>query len=485
MTMDEPKGLRLYDTFTRRKRPFKPLEPGKVRMYVCGPTVYSDPHIGNFRAFLVGDILRRWLEYRGYEVFQVMNITDIDDKTIRDSGREGVSLKEFTERYTRSFLRGLDLLNIRRATVYPRATEHVPDMIEFIQGLIEKGLAYVASDGVYYDIDKFPDYGRLSGVDLSAVQKTERMAADEYDKETVNDFALWKRATEEELARGIYYESPWGRGRPGWHIECSVMSRKYLGDTLDIHSGGEDLIFPHHENEIAQSEGLTGKKFVRFWVHNGFLKINGRKMSKSLGNYVSFDEVLSRYSPDAFRYFYLSTHYRKQIDYTEEAMKSAENSAQKLKNTLDLIDEALRAEEENLDYTDREEAFLEGVREQRRRFEEAMDDDLDTHGALDALHALSRAINEYIAAGPNKGVLLKAAAVYRRLLDALGLFERRRGEVSELAEALIELIVKIRERLRAEKNYKLSDKIREELAEIGVILGDKPEGTSWKFERQH
>lgn len=484
MTMDEPRGLRLYDTLTRRKKPFEPIEPGKVRMYVCGPTVYSDPHIGNFRAFLVGDIIRRWLEYRGYEVFQVMNITDIDDKTIRDSGKEGIPLSEFTERYTRSFFRGTDLLNIKRATAYPRATEHVSGMIEFVQGLLDEGFAYVASDGVYYDIDKFPDYGKLSGVDLSAVRTTERMAADEYDKETVNDFALWKRAKAEELERGIYYESPWGRGRPGWHIECSVMSRKYLGDTLDIHTGGEDLIFPHHENEIAQSEGLTGKPFVRFWMHNGFLKINGRKMSKSLGNYISFDEVLARYSPDAFRYFYLSTHYRKQIDYTKEAMRSAENSARRLGSTLDLIEEALSSEAENLDYTGSEEAFLKEVGEQRRRFEEAMDDDLDTHGALDALHAISGVINDYVADSPNKGVLLNAYAIYRRLLDALGLFEKRRGEVGELPEALIDLIVKVREQLRAEENYELSDRIREDLSRIGVVLGDKPEGTSRKIERR-
>lgn len=484
MTMGEPKGLRIYDTLTRRKQPFVPIEPWKVRMYVCGPTVYSDPHIGNFRAFLVGDLLRRWLEHRGYEVFHVMNITDIDDKTIRDSGKEGVSLKEFTEKYTEVFLKGIDRLNIKRATTYPKATEHIQDMIEFIQGLLDKGLAYVASDGLYFDIDKFPGYGELSDVDLTQIQTTERVAVDTYDKETPNDFALWKMATSEELERGIYYEAPWGRGRPGWHIECSVMSRKYLGDTLDIHAGGEDLTFPHHENEIAQSEGLTGKKFVRFWVHNGLLMIDGRKMSKSLGNYISFDEVLSAHSPDAFRYFYLSTHYRKPIDYTEKAMRSAENSAQRLMNTLDLIDEALRSEEENLDYTVREEAFLGEVREQRRRFEETMDDDLDTHGALDAIHALSKAINEYVADAPNKGVLLKAHGVYRKQLDILGLFESRREEVGELTKDFIELIVKVRERLRAEGNYKLSDAIREDLDRIGVTLGDKAEGTSWKIEER-
>jgi cysteinyl-tRNA synthetase len=481
--MKKAGGLRFYDTFTRRKRPFKSVNRGEARMYVCGPTVYSDPHIGNFRSFLVGDLIRRWLEYRGYRVFQVMNITDIDDKTIRDSGKEGVPLKEFTERYTKSFLRGVDLLNIRRANVYPRATMHVKDMIEFIGALLVKGLAYEAGDGVYYDIDKFPGYGRLSRVDLSASQKTERMSADEYDKEKPNDFALWKRSTDDELRRGIYFDSPWGRGRPGWHIECSVMSRRYLGDTLDIHAGGEDLIFPHHENEIAQSEGLSGKQFVKFWMHVGFLKINGRKMSKSLGNYVSFDEVLSKFSPDEFRYFYLSTHYRKQIDYTEEAMSNARGSAQRLSNTLDLIEEALRSPAENLDYGEHEDRFIKEVDGLRKQFEDAMDDDLDTHGALDVLHSLSGTINEYVSKIPNKGVLFEAYTSYRRLLDALGLFETRRTEGGELANALIEAIVGIREQLRAQRNYELSDLIRQNLAAMGVVLMDRPEGTGWKIEK--
>jgi len=484
MTSNEPKRLMLYDTLTRRKRPFEPIESGRVRMYVCGPTVYSDPHIGNFRTFMVGDILHRWLEYRGYDVFHVMNITDIDDKTIRDSGREGVSLKEFTDRYTKSFFRGLDLLNIKRATTYPRATEYVPEMIEFVSVLLDKGVAYVAGDGVYFDIDKFPDYGKLSGVDTSKVQKTERMAADEYEKEAVNDFALWKMATPEELGRGIYNDTPWGRGRPGWHIECSVMTRDLLGDTLDIHAGGEDLTFPHHENEIAQSEILTGKQFVRYWIHVRHLMINGRRMSKSLGNYISFDEVLSKYSTDAFRYFYLSVHYRRPIDYTEAAMEIAENSVARLGNTMDLIEDTLSGDEKNLGFSVQEEAFLNAVKEQRRSFEDAMDDDLDTHGALDALHALSGLTNEYVALKPNKGVLLKARKTYRELLSVLGLFEERGVKVEGLAEELLGIISGMRERLRTEKNYKLSDVIREELSKVGVILEDKAEGTSWKIERR-
>lgn len=476
--------MRFYDTLSRRKKPFEPLEPGKVRMYLCGPTVYSDPHIGNFRSFLVGDIIRRWLEYRGYQVFYVMNITDIDDKTIRDSGKEGISLREFTERYTRSFLRGLDILNIRRATVYPRATEHVPEMIEFIEKLIEKELAYVTSDGVYYNISKFPGYGKISGIDLSAVKTTERMLRDEYDKEKPSDFALWKRSTDEEINRGIYFESPWGRGRPGWHIECSVMSRKYLGDTLDIHAGGEDLIFPHHENEIAQSEGLTGKEFVRYWIHIGYLMIRGRKMSKSLGNYIPFDEVISKYSPDALRYFYISTHYRKQIDYTEEAMMSAENAIKRLRNTLEIVEETFHSSSENLDYTDREEKFLKEIIKQKKMFEESMDDDLDTPKALMSLHSISKIINEYVLTIPNKGVLYKAYSIYRSLLDVLGLMEKRKPKVDILNDNLIELIIKIRDILRGKRLYDISDLIREQLNEIGILLIDRPEGTVWKIREK-
>ncbi len=473
--------LKLYDTLTREKRPFVPLEPGRVRMYVCGPTVYAEPHIGNFRVFVMGDIVRRWLEYRGYDVFYVMNITDIDDKTIRDSGREGVSLKEFTERYTRVFLQGLDRMNIKRATLYPKATEHIDDMIKFIEGLLKKGLAYVASDGVYYDIDKFPGYGKLSRIDLSKVRKTERMLADEYDKEAPQDFALWKRSTPEELERGIYYDSPWGPGRPGWHIECSVMSQKYLGETLDIHMGGEDLIFPHHENEIAQSEGLTGKPFVRYWLHVAFLRIRGEKMSKSLGNIIRIGEALREYSPDALRYFYLSAHYRRQIDYTDEVMEGAEAAVKRLGNTLSIVEDALRQPDAKLSYGADEERFLREVKALRLRFEASMDDDLDAHGALDALHALSRTLNTYAEGRPNKGVLLKGYETYRGLLNTLGLLERR-AETPELLEKALAVLIEVRERLRAERRYDLSDWIREELQGVGIVLEDTPKGTRWRIE---
>jgi len=472
----------LYDTLTRRKKPFVPVEEGKVRMYVCGPTVYGDPHIGNFRTFIVSDFLRRWLDYLGYDVFHTMNITDIEDKTIRDSGAEGISLKEFTERYTRSFLRGLDVLNMRRATTYPKATEYVEPMIDFVQELLDKGVAYVAGDGVYFEIAKFPEYGKLSQVDTSKVEKTERMMKDEYDKESANDFALWKFATQEELDRGIYYESPWGKGRPGWHIECSVMSKCLMGEIIDIHAGGEDLVFPHHENEIAQTESLTGKTFVNYWVHVRFLTINGTKMSKSLGNYVSFDDVLSRYSPETFRYFYLSVHYRRPIDYTDESMRIAENSVARLGNTLDLIDDAMNQLDVNLDYSEREAAFVESIRELKGSFEDAMNDDLDTHGALDALHGMSGAINRYIDGGANKGILTIAADTYRRLLNTLGLFEKRAEVASGITDDVISLLADVRERLRLERNFDLSDKIRDDLRKIGVVLSDTADGAKWKIE---
>jgi len=319
-------------------------------------------------------------------------------------------------------------------------------------------------------------------VDTSKVEKTERMMQDEYDKESANDFALWKFATPEELDRGIYYESPWGRGRPGWHIECSVMSRCLMGDSIDIHAGGEDLTFPHHENEIAQTESLTGKTFVNYWFHVRFLTINGTKMSKSLGNYVSFDDVLSKYSAEAFRYFYLSVHYRRPLDYTDESMKIAENSVARLGNTLDLIEDAMSQPDVNMDYTQKESTFIESVKDHTGKFETAMDDDLDTHGALDALHAMSGAINRYIDVGANKGVLTIAASTYRKLLNALGLFEKRAGGTGGITDEVISVLVDVREKLRLEKNFTLSDKIRDDLGKIGVILSDTAEGARWKIE---
>jgi len=479
--MTEPE-IHIYDTMTSRKRPFNPIKPPKVTMYVCGPTVYGDPHIGNLRSFTSGDLIRRYLEYRGYQVKYVMNITDIDDKTIRDSGEAGKTLKEFTEHYTGVFFRGLDLLNIKRATAHPRATVYVPEMIEFIESLEEMGYAYETEDGVYFDIDKFEDYGKLSGMDITRTEQTTRVASDEYDKENAQDFALWKKSTQKELDRDIYFESPWGPGRPGWHIECSVMSKELLGDTIDIHAGGEDLAFPHHENEVAQSEALTGKTFVHYWVHMRHLMIDGGKMSKSLGDYVSFDDVLAKHSPDAFRYFYISTHYRRPLNFTWSAMESAENTVNRLENTLDLIDNAINGPDNNLDYGEREKKLINTIRDEKQNFIEAMDDDFNTPVALGHLHAVAGAINEYVQEPANKGILAEAAENYRELLHVLGLFEKRSTGSDELTEKLLRFITDLRNQQREKKNYELADKIRDGLKDIGIEIQDTSDGTTWKIK---
>jgi cysteinyl-tRNA synthetase len=418
-----------------------------------------------------------------------MNITDIDDKTIRDSGKEGVSLKTFTDRYTQSFFHGLNTMKILPAMVYPRATEYISEMIQFIRKLLQKRVAYEAGDGVYFDIDAFSKYGQLSRIALDKVKSTARMVADEYDKDAAQDFALWKLSTPEELQRGIYFDSPWGNGRPGWHIECSVMTNTLLGETLDIHVGGEDLVFPHHENEIAQSESLTGQPFVHYWLHVRHLMINGRKMSKSLGNFVSFEDVLAQYGVDTLRYFFLSVHYRRPIDFTHATMGIAQNSLSRLHTTLDLIEDALQKYECELGVPAETFTFLNTVYQYRHAFERAMDDDLDTHSALDALHALSKTINEYCATQPNEAALITARRVYWQLLDSIGLYSidasSSQVEVHDRSRELINVLISLRNRLRAEQLYTLSDAIRDELNQIGIQLTDTAEGTTWKLEARN
>jgi cysteinyl-tRNA synthetase len=481
--------LKFYNTLTRKLETFRTIKDGEVRMYNCGPTVYGPPHIGNFRSFMFADMLRRYLEFRGYEVFQVTNITDIDDKTIRDSKKEGLSLKDFTEKYTHVFLQGIDSLNIQRAKLYPRATEEVDGMIELIEKLLKKGLAYVKDDGIYYDISKFKNYGKLGKVNLSAAKRTERVLSDEYEKENINDFALWKMSTEDEIKRKIFFNSPWGKGRPGWHIECSVMSMKYLGQTIDIHTGGIDLVFPHHENEIAQSEGATGKKFVNYWMHCEHLKVDGKKMSKSLGNFITLDDILKKYGADTIRYFFLSTHYRKQLNYTEKGMDNAKLAVDKLKNTLDNMDDVLRSGEEYIDLKERDEKFISKIRLLESKFEKSMDNDLDSPGGIKIIHELSKTINDYLTGKVNKALLVEAEAIYRELLFVFGLLECQEavgGSGSgddKLSEKLINLIVDLREELRKNKMYDLSDKIRSDLEKAEVILEDKAGRTGWKIKK--
>ena len=464
--------MKLFNTMGREKQEFVPVHEGEVRIYSCGPTVYALPHIGNFRTFFLTDIIHRYFEYRGYKVTLVMNITDIDDKTIRDSEAAGMTLKEFTEKYTQVFFDGLDALNILRADHYPRATETVPEMLDIIQHLLDKGIAYIVNGSVYFSIHKFPGYGKLSGMDLNALDHGHRVDNDEYEKDAPGDFALWKAATQGELRRGIFFEAPWGKGRPGWHIECSAMAPKFLGSPLDIHIGGVDLIFPHHENEIAQFEGAYGKKFVDYWVHGEHLIVDGRKMSKSKGNYFTLNDLLEKYTYNEIRYFFLSTHYRDKLNYTEKAMQNAARSAAKLELALQNLDFFVS----NAEVGEPDTGFLETVAQRKKEFDDAMGDDLDTPRALRAIHGLVSDIYKY--GGKEKNTLKKARDTLRLLLHTLGLFEKE-GESAELPA---ELIQKIREReaARAAKDWAKADAIRDELKEKGVLLDDFPEGTRWR-----
>jgi len=378
--------LKIYNTLGRKKEVFKPIKEGQVSLYSCGPTVYNFAHIGNFRNYVFVDILKRYLEYKGFKVKHVMNLTDIDDKTILDSGKEGLSLKNFTEKYARAFFDDIKALNIEKADIYPKATEHVKNMINFVGVLIKKGFAYEKSGSVYYDISKFKDYGKLSMIDLSGMKAGARVDVDEYEKDHPGDFNLLKKSREEEVKRGICYDSKFGKVRPGWHLECSVMSMKYLGDTFDIHTGGIDLVFPHHENEIAQSEAYSGKRFVNYWCHNEHLVVDGKKMSKSLGNFYTLRDLLKKgYNPTSLRYLLMSTHYRQKLNFTLESLDAAWSAVEKLNNFIFVL-RGMNCSEDvgNID---------ELIKEARAAFELRMDDDLNISGALGIIFDFMTDIN--------------------------------------------------------------------------------------------
>jgi len=464
--------LQVYNTLTRQVEEFKPLEAGKVRMYSCGPTVYGPPHIGNYRSFLFADLLRRYLEYKGFQVVQVMNLTDIDDKTIRDSAKEDISLKAFTEKYEKVFFEGVDFLNIKRASYYPRATENVGGMIEMTRTLIERGYAYVKDGSVYFDISKFKNYGQLSKLQLKELKPGTRVDLDEYAKESPSDFALMKKSTPQEVTRGITYKTPWNNMRPGWHIECSVLSMKYLGKSLDIHTGGIDLIFPHHENEIAQSEAYTGAKFVDYWLHCEHLLVNGQKMAKSLRNFVTLQDLISKgYDARAIRLLLISTHYRRQLNFTFEALEASVQTVQGLANLVERLREAGGTGDELakslIDWT-------------RASFEAAMDDDLDIREALSAIFNFATRVNKLL---DEEKIGQKDA---RELLDflfevdtVLGLrFEQAIGE--EILPEEVKVLVKRREDARSRADWKTADEIRSRLKEMGVILEDTSAGVRWK-----
>jgi len=477
--------LRVYNTYSKQKEPFIPLKEGEVKFYCCGPTVYDYFHIGNARPFIVFDVFRRYLLYRGYRVTYVVNLTDIEDKIIRRASEEGISAAELAERYIAAYFEDADALGIRRADVYPRATQHVPEMIALIQTLVEKGYAYVVEGSVYYDVSKFSDYGQLSGKNIEELQAGARVEVDER-KDDPLDFVLWKKAKEGEP----WWESPWGPGRPGWHIECSAMATKYLGESFDIHAGGVDLIFPHHENEIAQSEAATGKRFVRYWLHNGFLTIEGQKMAKSVGNVLVAREVLKRFSRAAVRHFYLSKHYRSPINYSEDELAASERAVERLTATVEKIRSALKEKgepatlrEEKL--TPEEQHFRRRLSTAQREFFEAMDDDFNTAAAIAKLFELAREVNVIVAgkelSANLRGLLREAEKLFIEWDDVLGILDletQPRRESQE--EALLRILVDVRHELRRRKEWALADFIRDRLGQLGVMLDDGEGGSFWR-----
>ncbi|MEM4268302.1 MAG: cysteine--tRNA ligase [Candidatus Woesearchaeota archaeon] len=460
----------LYNTLTRQKEELKPIENNTVKIYSCGPTVYNFAHIGNFRAFISSDILKRYLKYKGFKVMHVMNITDVDDKTIRDSKKEGLSLKDFTQKYTLYFLEDFKTLSIQLPDVMPKATEHINEMVSLIKELLAKGVAYKAEDGVYYKISKFPSYGRLSRInpEKTLAGASKRVLKDEYDKESVEDFALWKFWDESD--GDVFWDTTFGRGRPGWHIECSAMSMKYLGEHFDIHTGGVDLIFPHHENEIAQSEAATQKKFVNFWFHNEYILVEGKKMSKSLGNFYTLRDILAKgFSPMAIRYLLLSAHYRQPLNFTFEALRSSQKAIERL---YELYDKLLsyNGGSFNADF----DGFLHKV---KNDFESAMDDDLNISTALAVLFDFVKETNKMIS---ESGIDTKNAKDALQLLLSidyvLGILSMEKSDVPQEIINLAEL----REQARKAKDWKKADNLRSEILNLGYSVDDTPSGPKIK-----
>lgn len=459
--------LRLHNTLSNKDEEFHPLEEGVVRFYTCGPTVYDYAHIGNFRTFVFQDLLRKYLQYRKYRVIHVMNITDVDDKTIQNAREQGVPLKEYTAKYTNAFLEDSKTLHIDPPDIMPRATEHIDEMVALIQTLKEKGFTYEKDGSTYFSIARFEHYGKLSKADFSGAQTGASVDADKYDKENARDFVLWKARKEGE----DYWDTPLGPGRPGWHIECSAMSMKYLGETFDIHCGGVDLVFPHHENELAQSECATGKPFVRYWVHPEFLIVEGEKMSKSLGNFFTLRDLLEKgHSPEAIRYLLLSVHYRKQLNFTQDGLRQAQASIQRLEDFLLRMKEKAGPGEPSPE-------FAAEAAQARARFVEAMDDDLNTSAALAAVFDLVRTTYQRDAQGTLSAGDARAAEEFIREVD--GVLNILRPQ-PELLDEEIAAQIEARQAARKRKDFAEADRIRQWLASQGIQLEDTREGVRWK-----
>ena len=473
--------LKVYNTLTREKEEFKPLEPGKASIYCCGVTPYNDPHIGNARPFVTWDVVRRYLEKKGYAVRYVQNFTDIDDKIIRRAKEAGETWKELADHYIAAYFKAMDALNVRRADAYPRVSEHIADVLAVIEKLIEKGYAYELEGDVYYSVERFEGYGKLSGRSLDDMQAGARVGVDER-KHHPMDFALWKAAKPGEPS----WDSPWGKGRPGWHIECSTMSMKYLGETFDFHGGGSDLIFPHHENEIAQAQACTGDdhSFARYWLHNGFITIHDEKMSKSKNNFFTVKDILEKYAGEVVRFFIVQTHYRSPLDFTDERLAEAKTSLTRLKNSWDNAAELSSRKDEGAGSA---KSLLAAAMEAKAAFYEAMDDDFNTALAISHIFSLSKEINIYYneittgAAAFDAANFAKVRAVYAEMAEVIGIFEAKEEKADDgLVDSLMELLLNLRQKAREEKNWALADHLRDELKARGVVIEDTPQGARWK-----
>lgn len=463
--------LNFFNTLTNKKQEFKEIDKGFVKIYSCGPTVYNYAHIGNWRSFIFADILRRYLKYKGYDVMHVMNLTDVDDKTIRDSQKEGVSLKEFTEKYTKFFFEDMDILNIERVEYYPKATESIQGMIDITKKLLDKGLAYKSDDGsVYFSVTKFKDYGKLSKIKIKGLKAGARVKQDEYEKESVNDFALWK--SYEEGDGDVFWDTELGKGRPGWHIECSAMSTKYLGKSFDIHTGGIDLKFPHHENEIAQSEGCFDEKFVNYWLHSEHLLVEGEKMSKSKGNFYILKDVLDKgHSSKAIRYLLLSTHYRQKLNFTFKTIESSEHIIKKFKEFLFKL-KAVEGKKNN-------EKIDELITKAKVDFEKGMDDDLNISEGLAAIYEFMSNVNKFMSDDKlSRTDALKAYNLMMEFDKVLGIMDFKEDKIPK---AILDLVEK-RVEARKNKDWAFSDKLRDEIKSKGYIVEDSNKGSLVKKE---
>ncbi len=467
--------MKIFNTLTRRKEEFVPLEPGKVKMYVCGPTVYNFIHIGNARPMIIFDTVRRYFEYKGYDVNYVSNFTDVDDKIIKKAIEEGVDADTISQRYIAECKKDMADMNVKPATTHPQATQEIGGMLEMIQILIDKGHAYVAADGtVYFRTKSFKGYGKLSHKNLDEMMSgfRELKVTGEENKEDPSDFVLWKPKKEGEP----YWESPWCQGRPGWHIECSVMSKKYLGEQIDIHAGGEDLIFPHHENEIAQSEAANGKTFANYWMHNGFLNIDNKKMSKSLGNFFTVREIGEKYDLQVLRFFMLSAHYRSPINFSAELMEASKNGLERIITCAERLKELLNKVSGDA-LTEEEQENKKNVDELVAKFEAAMDDDFNTADAVSAIFELVKLANSTANEESTRAYAELLAGTIAKLSDVLGIITERKAEV---LDSEVEELIAARQQARKEKNFALADEIRQKLLDKGIVLEDTREGVKWK-----